>query len=136
MTLTDTGPIVALLDIGDKHHKSCLIAAGSLDPGSMATTWPCFTEAMYLLGAVGGFRYQERLWSARSTGRIVILDLSSEDADRMDALMRKYSDSPMDLADASLAAIAESHGFRRIFTIDSHFHAYRLNNDTSIEVVP
>ena len=39
--------------------------------------------------------------------------------------MRQYHDAPMDLADASLVVAAERLNLRRIFTLDSHFRAYR-----------
>ncbi len=43
----------------------------------------------------------------------------------MRTLMQQYSDTPMDLADASLVAAAETLQINRIFTIDSDFHVYR-----------
>ena len=54
----------------------------------------------------------------------------------MAALMKKYQDRPMDLADASLIAIAESHSLRRVFTLDSDFHIYRLADGTALKAVP
>jgi predicted nucleic acid-binding protein len=54
MTLTDTGLLVALLDADDPYHTACVAAAQRLPSGPLLTTWVCFTEAMYLLGAVGG----------------------------------------------------------------------------------
>ena len=54
----------------------------------------------------------------------------------MRVLMEKYSDTPMDLADASLVAIAESQGLHRIFTLDRDFGVYRINGTTAFEVVP
>ena len=53
MTLTDTGPLVALLDTNDQYHAECVAALHRLPPGPLLTTWVCLTEAMYLLGAVG-----------------------------------------------------------------------------------
>jgi uncharacterized protein len=50
--LTDTGPLVALLDADDPYHAACVVALTGLPPEPLETTWPCFTEAMYLLGAV------------------------------------------------------------------------------------
>jgi hypothetical protein len=42
-------------------------------------------------------------------------------------LMEKYSDHPMDLADASLVVAAESLGARTIFTLDrAGFRTYRV----------
>ena len=35
--------------------------------------------------------------------------------------MALYSSVPMDLADASLVAVAESRGYSRLFTLDSDF---------------
>jgi predicted nucleic acid-binding protein len=107
-----------------------------LPAAPLLTTWPCFTEAMYLLGSVGGHRYQTALWNLRTGGPLVLHDLTAPEIDRMAALMEKYSDRPMDLADASLVAVAESLSLRRVFTIDSDFHVYRLKDGTALEVVP
>ncbi len=91
---------------------------------------------MYLLGAVGGYRDQAALWSLRATRRLVLHDLKPAEVDRMVALMEQYRDTPMDLADASLVVVAESHTLRRVFTIDSDFHIYRLADGSALEVVP
>ena len=63
---------------------------------------------MYLLGDVGGHRYQAALWNMRSKGRLALHKLTSEEADRMAILMEKYEDTPMDLADISGGGSGES----------------------------
>jgi predicted nucleic acid-binding protein len=136
MTLTDTGPLVALLDADDPYHATCTAAAQRLPSSPLLTTWVCFTEAMYLLGAVGGYRYQTALWHLRSAGRLVLHDLTAAEADRMAVLMERYQDTPMDLADASLVVVAESRALNRVFTTDSDFHIYRLADGSTLEVVP
>jgi predicted nucleic acid-binding protein len=90
---------------------------------------------MYLLGEIGGYPYQAALWDLRATGRLVLLDLIREETDRMATLMEKYKDTPMDLADASLMAVAESRSLRRVFTVDSDFFIYRLSDGSVLEVV-
>lgn len=135
MMLTDAGVFVALLDQRDPEHAACTTAAQRLPREPLVTTWPCLTEAMYLLGKVGGQRYQEALWQIRRSGKLQLLDITPEEADRMDALMAQYRNVPMDLADASLVAIAESRGFRRLFTIDSDFYIYVLVDGSVLEVV-
>ena len=54
-------------------------------------------------------------------------------------LMVKYADAPMDLADASLVAMAEKLDLRRIFTMDrSDFSFYRIrlgHRHTEFEVI-
>ncbi len=49
MTLCDSGPLVALINAGDKNHSRCVAVLPSLST-PLLITWPCFTEAMYLLG--------------------------------------------------------------------------------------
>jgi predicted nucleic acid-binding protein len=136
MSLTDTGYLVVLLDADDPYHATCTAAAQRLPSSPLLTTWVCFTEAMYLLGAVGGYRYQAALWHLRSAGRLVLHDLTAAEADRMAVLMERYQDTPMDLADASLVVGAESRALHRVFTTDSDFHIYRLADGSTLEVVP
>jgi predicted nucleic acid-binding protein len=136
MTLTDTGPIVALLDKDDTNHLICVAALKQLPVGPLLTTWCCFTEAMYLLGAVGGFRYQAELWKLKSAGRLKIMDLTDADSERMAELMTIYKDTPMDLADASLMAACERRALRSLFTLDSDFRIYRLADGSVLDLVP
>ena len=56
--------------------------------------------------------------------------------ERMRTLMEQYRDVPMDLADASLVAVAEERGLDTIFTLDSDFRIYRLPRGRSFTVVP
>ena len=56
--------------------------------------------------------------------------------DRMAVLMRKYRDTPMDLADASIVAAAERLGAKRVFTLDGDFRIYRMADDLTLECIP
>jgi predicted nucleic acid-binding protein len=91
---------------------------------------------MYLIFQAGGYPAQVELWRWRTAGRLVLRDLSGDEVDRMAALMDKYKDRPMDLADASLVAATERLGARRIFTLDSDFHIYRLVDGSALECIP
>src|SRR5436309_2278230 len=99
MILTDTGPLVALLDKDDSQHAVCVAAARNLPASPLLTTWPCFTEAMYLLGEVGGYRFQAELWRLRTDRKLLLHDLLPPEVERVATLMEKYRDAPMDLAD-------------------------------------
>ena len=136
MILTDTGPLVALIDRKDPNHAVCVAATGSLPAEPMVTTWPCFTEAMYLLHRAGGHAAQATLWALVRTGRLVLYDLGATERERMDVLMDKYRDTPMDLADASIVAAAERIETRRLFSLDGDFRIYRLVNDSPLDLIP
>lgn len=136
MILTDTGPLVGLLDRSDPWHGRCVQAMSRLPAAPLFTTWPCLTEAMYLLGRAGGWQAQEALWSLALSDRLRVWSGSEADRRRMAALMKTYADVPMDFADASLVAAAEATGLRMLFTPDGHFRIYRLADGEAIEVVP
>ena len=136
MILTDAGPLIALLDPSDPYHPRCAALARSLQSETILTTWVCFTEAMYFLGETGGYRLQEALWNLQCDGRLALHILSEPEIRRMQALMEQYRDTPMDLADASLIAVAESLGLHQVFTTDSDFYVYRLTDGSALEVVP
>jgi len=106
-----------------------------LPKAPLVTTWACFTEAMYLVESIGGYRFHDRLWRWRRDGRLMLVDVTQIEADRMDVLMAQYANVPMDLADASLVAVAENRGIRRLFTIDSDFYIYRLADGSFLDVV-
>ena len=135
MTLTDAGPLIALIDADEQDHEACLQALDELAL-PLITTWPALTEAMYLLGRAGGIRGQQALWRLVHTDRLVVADLSPATVVRSAHLMEQYADRPMDLADATLVAYAEEHGHRTIFTLDSDFRVYRLRGRRRFETVP
>lgn len=135
MTLTDAGPLIAIIDADEPDHEACLAALDELEL-PLETTWPAFTEAMYLLARAGGIIGQRALWQLVQSGRLVVTDLSASAVDRTARLMDQYSDTPMDLADATLVALAEEKGERRIFALDSDFHVYRIRGRQRFEVIP
>ncbi|HYI92860.1 MAG TPA: hypothetical protein VEX68_04905 [Bryobacteraceae bacterium] len=78
-------------------------------------------EAMYFLEGIGGWTSQKILWEFIGRHGLKLHTPKANEADRMRALMEKYSDTPMDLADASLVATAEARQLRRVFTLDVTF---------------
>ncbi len=126
---------MALIDAGEPDHDRCRQALAHLS-GPMLVTWPVFTEAMYLLGDAGGWKAQGALWALLSRSDIEIVEVTGETAVRSRALMEKYADTPMSLADATLVAVAEQLGLRRIFTLDSDFDVYRFRGRQRFDKVP
>jgi predicted nucleic acid-binding protein len=133
--LCDAGPLVAIFNVGDPNYERCAQTLPKVRP-PLITTWPCFVEAMYLLGKRIGHHAQESLWKMRESGRLTVHTQGDLEADRMRLLMHQYRDIPMDIADASLVAAAETLGLASIFTIESHFYAYRLNSGRSFTILP
>ena len=135
MTLTDAGPLIAIIDADEADHVACVAALDGLSL-PLVTTWAAFTEAMYLVVRAGGNRGRQALWRLVESQRLLVADLSPSAVERTAALMEKYSDRPMDLADATLVALAEERSERRIFTLDADFHVYRLRGRQRFETLP
>jgi len=135
VTLCDTGPLIALLDRKQAGPAGCLWVLPSLSV-PLVTTWPCFAEAMYLLGGDLGYPAEDALWQYAEDGLLTIHRQAERESLRMRALMAAYRDTPMDLADASLVVAAETLGLRRIFSLDSDFYIYRLADGSALEVLP
>jgi predicted nucleic acid-binding protein len=136
MTLCDAGPLYALIDPRQADlHARCKAALPGLS-APLVTTWPSFTEAMYLAGRSGGWPMQQLLWRYIRDEALVLHDLEPASFDRMESLMGRYRDTPMDLAESSLVVAAERLGLSRIFSLDHHFRVYRLNDSQAFEVVP
>lgn len=135
MTLTDAGPLVALIDADEADHALCreMLAQLSLP---LITTWPAFTEAMYLLGRAAGWHGQAPLWRMVLREDLVVVQPSAAANKRSAHLMERYADRPMDLANATLVALAEERRLKRIFTLDADFHIYRLHGRQAVEIVP
>lgn len=91
---------------------------------------------MYLLHRAAGRTAQEELWGFLEDDLVRLHETSTAERRRMRELMATYADLPMDLADASLVAVAEALSLSQIFTLDKHFHAYRIHDRASFEIVP
>lgn len=120
--LLDTGVIVALLDRSERRHGDCVRALKGLG-AALITCEAVVAEACYLLRAVEGAPAAVLANVAKGTFQVPF-HLAPE-AGEVAALMARYSDVPMDLADACLVRLAEVLGTPRILTLDADFRAYR-----------
>lgn len=126
MILVDTGPLVALFDPKDGQHERCArTLRGIREP--ICTTTPVLTETFHMLGpdSLGSDRLREFV----ERGGLSLWLFDRPALTRAFELMERYADHPMDLADASLVAAAESLGTRKVFTVDrKDFATYRVRS--------
>ena len=70
-TLTDTGPLYALVDPkGQPQQYARCKALLPMQPLPLMTTWPCLSEAMYLTGESGGWGMRKLVAEYIEVGRI------------------------------------------------------------------
>lgn len=135
MILTDAGPLIALIDRDEPDHHRCVECLPDYS-SPMITTPPAFTEAIYLLGDAGGWPAQKLLWTMVERKSMKITSLEPADWKRSRELMKTYLDRPMDLADATLLAVAERDNHETIFSLDSDFYVYRKADGDNLTVIP
>jgi len=91
---------------------------------------------MYLCERRLGWKAQEALWKMLLRGDLLLHHPSPQELLRMAELMEKYSDHPMDFADASLVALAETLSLKRIFTLDyNDFSAYHMRGNHAFTLI-
>ena len=117
MIIGDTGFWLALANRRDRHHAAATDALEKLrEP--LVTTWPVMTETCHLLLARLGAHAPRAFLASAAAGAFEIFELSPAHLPRIETLMEKYADLPMDLADASLVVLAEALGSGRILSTD------------------
>jgi predicted nucleic acid-binding protein len=80
------------------------------------TILPVLTEALYLLDF--SRTAVEAVFDLVETGALKVLPIGLDDLVRVRELMAKYSDIPMDFADACLVRVAEREAVVHVFTVD------------------
>jgi uncharacterized protein len=132
--LTDTGPIVAILSRRDQYHKICVEALREM-PGPLFTCWPVITEASWLLRRDANALQQ--LMNSIEIGLFEMLTLTTADAKPISAIMKKYRDIRIQLADAALVHLAARDGLDTVFTLDRRdFSVYRLPRGKAFRILP
>jgi predicted nucleic acid-binding protein len=132
--LADIGPLVAILSRRDQYHRACVEALREM-PGPLFTCWPVITEAAWLLRRDPTAVAQ--LLHSLDTGFLELLPLTTADAKPIAAILKKYRDIRIQLADAALVHLAARDGVDTIFTLDQRdFSVYRLPRGKAFRIVP
>jgi predicted nucleic acid-binding protein len=131
--LIDSGAILAYLDERDMWHASCAEALERI-------RFPLMTSAAALT-EVFHFVLRKRIdlevtWTFVRSGVIVVGSITDDDLPDLHALMSKYSDQPMDFADATLVHLARRESIHTILTVDRDFETYRVDGRKKFTILP
>ena len=128
--LVDAGFLVALLVKRDSNHRWA--AAESLKhPPPWKSCEAALSEAFYLLGAKGA----PALAALMRRGAVLCSFKLGDDFESVLALMDKYADVPMSLADGCLVRMCETLPKPVLLTTDSDFRVYRRHSRQSVPCV-
>lgn len=122
--IIDAGPLVAFLNRRERHHAWVAGILDTIEP-PIFTCDPVLSEACFLLrdAHAGPDAILELVARGilRSDFRV------TAEIDSIRALMKRFSDVPMSLADACLVRMTELEHHSVVLTLDSDFRVYRRN---------
>jgi uncharacterized protein len=130
--LADTGPLVAYVQENERHSAWTREVFDRLE-APFQTCEPVLTEACFLIGRGGGD--PDDLLELVERGLIQMRFELHEELPRIRALMKRYHDLPMSLADACLVRMSERVPNCRVVTFDRHFRVYRRHDRRPIPVL-
>jgi len=132
--IIDTGPIVAYLDAQDPHHKEVAEVMDGFR-GRLITTCAVVVEAMYFLS-------RSDSGAEKLVEFLILSDTEIHECTSPHFLseaivrMKKYDDTPMDFADATLILVAEHLSVYSVCTLDRRgFRTYRSKRGKPFRLV-
>jgi predicted nucleic acid-binding protein len=128
-TLLDAGPLIAALNRDDQHHRWARDILARLGP-----PFHSCPEAMAEAAAMTG--RPAAIVEMIHAGEIVLSFDLAEQAASVLALLNKYADRQMDLADACIVRMTELVRDCRVVTVDrADFAVYRRNGRGLILII-
>lgn len=132
--ILDTGPWVALIDRSESKHDICVQWLKSYS-GKLYSTEAVLTEVLYLLNF--SVKAQTAAIDFVLKSVIELIPASDESLKKVRTLIKKYSDLPMDYADATIVCLAMDTGIRNVVTFDKRdFSVYRLKKNQPFVIMP
>jgi len=127
--ILDAGPLIAALNRNDRHHRWARDTISRLGP-----PFHSCPEAMAEAAAMTG--QPAAIVEMIQAGEIVLAFSLSDHAAAVLALLRKYADRQMDLADACIVRMTELVRECRVVTLDREdFSVYRRNGRELIQLI-
>ena len=130
--LIDSGPLIALFDASDHYHRQSVDFIKS-NRYPLVTTIASITETLHMLDFNRNAQIDFLEWMER--GAVEIYPIEGDDFQRLKELTEKYSDLPMDFADACLVYVAERLDVNSILTVDRDFTIYRIKGRKSFKTI-
>ena len=126
MILIDTGPIVAAAVTSEIDHHACVELFTGLHLARRRLMLPTtvLSEVGHLLGRDLGPHGEARFLRAISEGEFELVDIETEDIDRMAELVEQHADSGLDTTDASVIAVAERLRISEVATLNRRDFAF------------
>jgi uncharacterized protein len=126
--ISDTGFLVALLEVHDRHHGWAQAVAEEI-------AWPALTCESVLSETAFHVRASSLVLDMVQTGSVQVAFNICEHVDQLRDLALRYADRKPDLADLCLVRMSELYPRHMVLTVDDDFHVYRRNKREAIPLL-
>lgn len=134
--IVDAGPLVALADGRDARHEAVRAVVESTHDLLVLSPF-VLAEAHYLISRDLGMGPELALLEDVASGDIVLEPMTAEDVRRAAAIVDRYRDLDVGLADASVVLLCDRHATRHVLTFDErHFRSMRTLRGEPFVVLP
>ena len=134
--IVDAGPLVALADLDDPHHRGVQRALEASNEPLVVSPF-VLAEADYLIARLIGQDAEVRMLSDVVRGSFLLEQIDPSDIAVCIELITRYRDLDIGLADAANIVLAHRYKTLRIATLDErHFRALRSLSGEQFILVP
>ena len=136
MILLDTSGLLAAIDADEAHHGAAMAALRRGGEPRLLSPF-VLAELDYLLSRRVSGQAARALLDEVANGAYQLEPFSREDVGAAKAILARYADLAIGLADASIVVLADRHGTNDILTLDEpHFRALRDGTGRPFRLLP
>jgi predicted nucleic acid-binding protein len=119
--LLDTSGLLSALDANQSHHREAAARLASARPPLLLSPF-VLAELDYLIASRVGFAARASLLEEVERGAYALEPMLAKDIASAHAIIGRYADLGISLADASIVVLAQRHRVRDVLTLDErHF---------------
>lgn len=136
MLICDTSGLLAYFDASDAHNAQ-MAAVIEVETGPFVVSPYVVAELDHLLAARRGVPAELAALAELSSGAWDLAKFDAADLRDACAVVERYQDQEIGVADASLVVLADRYRTDRLLTLDRHhFHVVRTTAGKSFKLLP
>lgn len=136
MTIADTSGLLALFNSAEPEHEAVRRLVADLDDPIVVSPY-VVAELDYVVATRVGLDAELAVLNELAGGAYELAQLDAADLARASAVIERYRDQAVGLADSSIVVLADRHRTREILTLDHrHFDVLRPLSGGRFKLMP
>ena len=134
--IVDTGPLYALADGDDQHHRAVAKFVGATRE-TLIVPSPVVPEVCYLLAEYLSEDAEIKFLQSLVSQELLLEHFNTKDLQRAVEILKQYRDAEFGMVDATVMAMAERLKIQTVLTIDHRdFGMFRPKHCDAFRIVP